>query len=287
MELVLENERMKLELMPEGGEMKSLFDKKNQQEIMYQRDEGWSGSNPSLFPIIGSTWTKEYTIDGKTYSMKNHGLIRYATLEAKVKPDSISFVYDSDEETKKQYPFDFHYEINFALLENGVKISYDITNTGDRTMPFSFGLHPAFRVPQKEGESFEDYSLVYTKPSKATQLVFTPDFDPVKKEEVVLDEWKLNRDDIDKYATMVFTDYDNDQVSLAVNGEKRITVTYPEFPFLAIWSHPSRSHFICIEPWFGHADFEKVADDFYHREGTQLLEPGQTFSCFYTIELGE
>ena len=54
-------------------------------ETLYQGDQGWSGRNPSLFPMVGNTYTKDYEIDGKKYAMKNHGLIRYATLEGESK----------------------------------------------------------------------------------------------------------------------------------------------------------------------------------------------------------
>lgn len=152
-------------------------------------------------------------------------------------------------------------------------------------MPFSFGLHPAFRTPQYENENWEDYSIRFDPQSDAEQIVFTPELDPVKYEKVHLDQWNLSREDIDKYATIVYQNYDFDTVYLTCSGEDRIKVTFPNFPFLAFWSHPSRPHFICIEPWFGHADFEKVPDDFYHRDGTLVIKPNQTFKAGYSITL--
>ena len=73
MEYVLENEHARLECMEQAGQMKHIIDKDRNVELLYQGDQGWSGRNPSLFPIVGNTWTKDYTIDGKTYAMKNHG----------------------------------------------------------------------------------------------------------------------------------------------------------------------------------------------------------------------
>ena len=58
-----------------------------------------------------------------------------------------------------------------------------------------------------------------------------------------------------------------------------------DFPYLASWSIEKESDFICIEPWFGHADYEAGHDDFYKREGTMLLEPAETFTTGYTIEV--
>lgn len=283
----LENERIRLECTPKGGEMLHLIDKKdNDQEIIYQGDEGWSGSNPSLFPIIGSTYKKTYEIDGKEYSMKNHGLIRYATLEGHQGDDFISFTYRSDEETKKQYPFDFAYEITYRLNGSEVQIDYTIENTGDEDMPFSFGLHPAFRVPQHEGEQFEEFSIRFEKEEDASQIVFSDDVTiPAQIKKVHLDRWKLNRDEIDQYATIVYKDFTSSSVTLEHNGKPRIEMKFPGFPFLALWSHPSKSNFICIEPWYGHADFDNTCDNFYAREGTLILQPHEIFRTGYSIRL--
>ena len=111
----LENEFCRLEVIPEAAEITSFFDKTNNVEIMYQGDEGWSGRNPSLFPIIGSTYSKYYEIHGKQYTMKNHGLARYATFKGEQLEDKLIFTFCSDEETLKQYPFDFVFEIAYSL----------------------------------------------------------------------------------------------------------------------------------------------------------------------------
>ena len=139
----------------QGGEITSFLDKQTGIQYMYQGDTPyWGGKNPTLFPMVGSTYTKDYVIDGKTYAMKNHGLIRYMTLTAvEGKDDEIVFALDSSEETRRQYPFDFRYEIHYTLEGNRLNIRYVITNTGEKEMPFSFGLHPGFLCPLCEGNA--------------------------------------------------------------------------------------------------------------------------------------
>lgn len=286
MAFILENADLKLECTPKGGEILHLIDKKKNQEIMYQGNEAWTGSNPSLFPIIGSTYKKTYEINGKEYSMKNHGLIRYAILEGEQTEDSITFRYASDAETKKQYPFDFKYSITYRLETNKVLIEYRIENTGREAMPFSFGLHPAFIVPQNDKESFEEYSIEFENEEDASQIVFDSDIHvPARIEPVHLHTWKLDRKEIEKYATIVYKDYSSTFVVLKWKNEPRIKVSFPGFPFLAIWTHPTPSHFICIEPWYGHADFDTSCSDFYQREGTMLLPANEEFKTAYSIEI--
>ena len=104
--------------------------------------------------------------------MKNHGLIRYAQLhEIEAGEGEVAMALDSDEDTRAKYPFDFHYEIRYRLEGAKLHVTYFITNTGNRDMPFSFGLHPGFRCPLCEGERFEDYTVRFSQPEEMTQLV--------------------------------------------------------------------------------------------------------------------
>lgn len=284
----LENERYIVTFVEKGGEIQSFTDKETGIQYMWQgNEEHWSGKNPSLFPMVGNTYTQNYEIDGKRYAMKNHGLIRYADLHC-IKNDGKQVVMElnSDDHTKKQYPFDFHYEIAYELKDNMLTITYHITNTGDSVMPFSFGLHPGFNCPLCEGESFEDYSMRFSNPEKMQQLVF----DINKKEDyklinVELEEIPCNYDVFEKYATLIYKGAKS--VYLTLEGKKGhgVKLSIAGYPYLALWTAKKGAPFVCLEPWYGHADFSEVKEDFYHREGTMLLSPQKTFTTAYTIEV--
>lgn len=281
---VLENENLKLECIEKGGEMQHLILKNSNREVLYQGDQGWSGKNPSLFPMVGNTFSKDYVIDGKTYAMKNHGLIRYATLKGEQKEDEIVFILDANEDTLKQYPFQFHYEIHYTLVNNRVCISYKIKNNGNVDMPFGFGLHPGFKLE----DDFSNYSLEFEKEEHAKQLLFDPNFEKkIAYQDVVLKEWTLSREDIKKYATLIYKDLSSKYVTLKHKGTPIVRVCIEHFPLLALWTHETPSDFLCVEPWYSHADFEKDVPDFYHREGTIVLKPNEEWSCSYWIEVLE
>ena len=142
----LENERYEVTFTEKGGEIASFTDKQTGIQYMYQGNtDFWGGKNPTLFPMVGNTFSKTYEINGKSYAMKNHGLIRYMTLKQQEGEEGkIVMTADSDEQTLQQYPFDFHYEIHYTLSGSQLTIRYLITNTGEEVMPFSFGTVLSF-----------------------------------------------------------------------------------------------------------------------------------------------
>ena len=60
-----------------AAEMHSLKRLENNVEYLWQGDPAfWAGRNPTLFPMVGSTWNKEVHLKGKVYHMGNHGFTR-------------------------------------------------------------------------------------------------------------------------------------------------------------------------------------------------------------------
>jgi len=270
-----------------GGEMESFLDKTTGIQYLYQGNtEYWSGKNPGLFPIIGNTYTGSYEIDGKTYAMKNHGLIRYADLTCVYQDDDkITFELCDNEETRKQYPFSFRYRVTYRLKNNRCTITYDITNTGKREMPFTFGLHPAFLCPLSEAEVFEDYHLIFTNKEHVKQIILHPQKQqpPVIKE-VEVQDIPLSYAWITDVATVIYEGCKSAYVTLQ-GKEHGVKVSIAGYPYLAVWTPRERAPFICIEPWYGHGAFTEEKEDFYHREGTMCLSCDQTFTTSYTIEV--
>lgn len=277
------NQRYEVTFCTKGGEMQSLVDKETGIQYLYQGDTPyWGGKNPALFPMIGNTFTKDYEIDGKKYAMKNHGLIRYQDLTCIHHDEtSITFACKDNEETQMQYPFSFCYHVNYELKDNQVTITYEITNTDEKDMPFMFGLHPGFLCPLTTSETFEDYRLIFSNEEHIEQLKFK---NGVDYETVDVKEIPLTYDWITKEDTVIYKNCHSAYVTLQ-GKEHGVKISIAGYPYLAFWTPKEGAPFICIEPWYGHGDFEKVDVDFYHREGTIILPKGKTFTTSYTIEV--
>lgn len=284
----LENKRYEVTFTTAGGEIASFTDKETGIQYMWQGDETyWSGSNPSLFPMIGNTYDKTYTMDGTTYAMKNHGLIRYATLHALPSEEGqVVMGLDSDATTMAEYPFPFHYEVAYTLEDNKLTITYHITNTGEKEMPFTFGLHPGFNCPLCAKESFADYKLIFSNEEHVQQLIFDEaKAKPYELRDVHIKEIPCDYELIDRYATLIYKSARSAYLTLQGPSNHGVRISIAGYPYLAIWTAREGAPFICLEPWYGHGDFSKLDVPFEEREGTMRLSSKQTFTTSYTIEV--
>lgn len=278
--MILENEWLRLKVQPQGGEISSLLYKKKNLEVMWQGDENhWKGKNPTLFPIVGNTWSQDYQIGGKTYAMKNHGLIRYATLQCVLENEhEIIMELKSDETTREQYPFDFTYQIRYTLDQNVVHVDYTITNDSKTEMPFTLGLHPGFNV-----RNFDTSVLEYCEDENATQLHILNGY---SEEKVQLKQWHLNHQEIVKEGTLVYKDLKSPFVDLKMD-EYTLRMSIAGYPFFAVWTSDETASFLCLEPWYGHGDFVESNVAFEKREGMMQLKPNEVFKCEYWFEINE
>ena len=80
---------------------------------------------------------------------------------------------------------------------------------------------------------------------------------------------------------LVFTDLTSSAVTLRSRRHPNaVRVDFPGFPCLGIWSKPA-APFVCIEPWFGHADPTGRApgSPIETKPGIVTLQPGLSFQC--------
>lgn len=271
--MILENKNIYLKVDLHAAEMHSLVDKHSGKEWIWNANPVfWGQRNPILFPIVGSTYDQKLHIDGHQYQMGNHGFTRHANFECIEQSESrIVLQLKSSDHTLTQYPFDFTLEVEYRLFDKHIDIVYRITNESDKIMPFNFGLHPAF-YHSNNGEDgvipVEFFGVEKDLPEsilvkKKNQILnFTDDFFETTPT-LVLDHVK---------SSYVRLHDKNDYLDISVFG----------YRWLAFWKKP-KANFICIEPWYGHDDFEPIMADFKDREGTLFLDPNRIFTTSYQI----
>lgn len=275
----LENEKYVLTVSEVAAEMHSFKNKETGLEYLYDGDPAfWKGRNPTLFPMVGSTWNKEIIIDGKNYTMGNHGFCRSSVWDfVKQTENSITFKISDSEETLKQYPFHFDLFITYTLTGSKIDIDYEIVNKEtDKELIYNFGLHPAFKCPIEEGEKFEDYKIVF-ECDEDVESVYSHNYHVGK-------EIQLNYEIFKSEPTVVVPNPKSTYVVLT-NGKHSVKVEFKGYKWVAFWTIKENAPFVCIEPWLSHADFEEVHCKWEEREGTQFLAANSKFNISYSIEV--
>jgi galactose mutarotase-like enzyme len=281
MNITITNDHLTAVINPQGAELISLKDTNNEY-IWEGNPEFWGKHSPILFPIVGTLKNNTYTHKGEQYSMTRHGFARDNRFVVKEHDSrSVTFSLISNEETKKQYPFDFELELKYTLKEKTLSLYYTVKNNGTANMPFSLGAHPAFALPG----NFEDYSLIFEKDEPLLSSELENDLISDKTITVPTIDAKLALSyDTFKNDALIFKTLQSKHIEIAQKDIPFLKVTYESFPHLGIWTKPG-APFLCIEPWQGYSDTHNSTGKLETKEGIIILEPGKKFSNCFSIEI--
>jgi galactose mutarotase-like enzyme len=291
MKHTISNSRLSIAVDTFGAELKSLKRKSDGREYMWDaKPEYWKRTSPVLFPIVGSLSDGQYTYNGNSYEMSQHGFARDKEFElVESTDDELKFVLRSDSETKAKYPFDFELEIGYKINDDNVKVSWFVKNKSNKDMYFSIGGHPAFNCPVNEDDDKTDYKLkvdakevlLSSVIGKGGTLTSRKKAFPLNKDGYMNITKNLFDDD-----ALIIEDHQAHEVSLCTpDNEPYITVSF-DAPLFGIWSPVGKdAPFVCIEPWYGRCDRTAFKGDLSKREWGNHLTPGETFNASYNISI--
>ena len=247
----------------------------------------WKGRAPVLFPIVGALAGGSYRLDSQVYRLPRHGFARDRRFEVIHSTGaSAQLELTADQATLEVYPFLFSLQIEFALDGPTLAVTTRVRNTGDRTMPASFGYHPALRWPLPSGlersRHFIEFECSEPAPVRRLDsdglLTPMPHPTPVSNRRLVLVD-SLFLDDV-----IIFDALRSRTLTYGADAGPRLRVSFPDTPYLGVWTKPG-APFICIEPWHGVADPEGFSGDFDAKPGVFMVPPGaeRTFGMSMTL----
>jgi len=188
-------------------------------ETFNNSEKNIRGGIPVLFPQAG--------LYSGPFNLKHHGF-------AKQKPwtvieqnqDSITLGLSSDEQTRKDYPFDFELRSKAKIMEGRLDYTMTVENTGNEPLPTTYGTHPYFEVSNSEKAKViieniinfdsqkvdwsKDYGVKFPNPGKVKILI--PENDKTPQKEIF------------------------------VESDPKL------FQLIYVW-HEVGKNFICVEPW--------------------------------------
>jgi len=255
-------------------------------ELLWQAGPAWPRHAPWLFPIVGRLANDELRHGGKSYHLTQHGFardLRFRWLQRT--GQSCTLRLTDSAATRPRYPFGFDLDISYAITEACLDMRVDLANTGEETLPASFGAHPAFNWPLLPGLSKESYSLIFGEPEPAAirrlsgGLIRTePEPSPVQGTVLPLNEGLFAAD------AVILDAPASRSVRYAGPSGPSLELAWSGFHELGIWSKPA-APFLCIEPWRGFASPAGFDGEFSDKPGLMLIAPGATERLSLSIKV--
>ena len=290
MEYILKNDFLEVKINSFGSELTGIKDLKTNEEYVWQKDaKFWAKSSPVLFPFVGALKDNKYSYKGKVYDFpKKHGFARdYEHKVAKQGDNFIEFVFSSNEETKKLYPFDFNFYMKYILEERTLKLEYRVENLGNEDMYFSLGAHPAFTAPLKDGMDYSDYYIEFEKAEDGNAKVLNGALIANGKTENIFSGniMKLSKDRFINDAIIFET---NSKVAYLKNTKNKRTLKfkYDGFRYIAFWNVPG-AEYVCFEPWNGISDYDNCSGKLEEKVGIEKIRAKETYTRAIEITIFE
>lgn len=285
----IQNTSLRIQIQDKGAELCSIVSLKNGKEYMWSADPTiWGSYSPVLFPIIGTLKNGEYFFKNKRYSIPKHGFIRNNEnlIFKQISNNCIEYSLKYNEESLKNYPFQFEFNIRFRLIDNSILVEHEVINhSSEDEMYFSLGGHPAFKCPFNENEIYEDYYLEFEKIENCRTWEVLPTGLINSTTHTLLEntnQLSLHKNLFDNDA-LILKEHNSKKVSLkSRKSDDSITIIYKDFRYLGIWAKPA-ANFICIEPWLGISDSYDTDQNFETKEGIVKLAADSRFQASYTI----
>lgn len=291
MKTTIANDYLEISVKSKGAEICSMLHKTTNIQHIWQADPAfWAKHSPILFPVVGVVNEGTYTLGGKTYQMPKHGFARDNEFElVEQTATSLTYCFSSNEKTLKNYPFEFDLFLSYQLEGRKLIFDYKVVNKGNSTMYFSLGGHPAFAYPFLQNEQLTDYVLKFSEKETVNKLLLNVS--------TGLFTGKVEEKALDNEDTIALTNETFNQDALVFEGlssktvqicseknEHSLTFDFSNWKYLAFWSAP-KAPYVCIEPWFGLADFKGASGDITTKTGIEKLAGNTTFSASYSVEV--
>lgn len=290
---ILKNDFLEVELNPKGAEIIQIIGQSDHLNYMWKRDASlWANSAPILFPIVGALQNNECRIDGKTYTMTQHGFARHNVFEINQISDTcVEFILRPNDEILKQYPYLFELKVTYTLKDNQLECLCSVKNTDEKTIYFQIGGHPAFACPLMENESSNDYYVEFEQNENLDQKLIDVEHKGMSdKTELFFENERrfFVRQRLFANDAIVFKDFKSKYVTLkSLNHNKSIRFYMNHFNHLGIWTSQHVGGLLAIEPWVGHSDYVGFTGEFKDKEGVVAIDAGKDFECCFTVEINQ
>jgi galactose mutarotase-like enzyme len=241
--LLIDDGANRVEIVPERGALVTSF-RVGERELLYldpatfaDRSKNVRGGIPVLFPMAGKLAHDHYFVDGREFTMKQHGFARssaWSVIDQKTESAAqLTLALTSNEATRAEFPWDFEVRLTFVLAGATLQIEQHYRNNSREPMPLHAGFHPYFLVPDAQ-KAQTKISTDATRAFDNTRGAFEPfaGFDLTRPE---VDLHLL--DHTPRHTTLMRPD----GLGVRIDMDAAFTT-------LVVWTLTGKDY-VCLEPW--------------------------------------
>lgn len=285
----IENESLCVAVSSHGAEVQNIVNKETGYEYLWNADARfWKRHSPVLFPIVGSVWNGTFRMDGKEYSLGQHGFARDMEFECPGREISgkWTFTLKSTEDTLTRFPRRFELQIHYWLEGKRLNVGWTVFNRDDKDMDFQIGAHPAFMMPDFKPEDSVHGYFAFNVDNLESEVLLSDGSVGNGLREVTLEADRLLpiAEHTFDCGTYIFHDSRLTGISLLDKNKNMVVRVGFRTPYVGLWSPSPECPFVCIEPWYGRADSHEYTGDFHSRPGVTTLAPGAFCDLGYYME---
>jgi galactose mutarotase-like enzyme len=286
--ITLKNDLLTVQIEDVGAQLSSVKNNAGTEYIWEGSPASWNRHAPLLFPVISRLKDNQYTLNGKTYTIPQHGFARNLPFTVVEHDDNHAvFTLTENEDTLTVFPFPFLLTVTYRLEGNKLLKSIQVDNTGSEEMFFEVGIHDGFSAPHDPSKSMDDWAVIL--PGVETihpygmdeNAMITPKIDPITFDQgrIPLRPMKYGLD------TFILDVPECHKASLVdENNNPVVTMDFPGFPYMGIWTvhRDFETRYVCIEPWSTLPDATFVGRGLNEKAGIRSLQPGKSDLLSYT-----
>jgi galactose mutarotase-like enzyme len=266
----------------------------------------WAGSTGDttagfvMFPVIGSISSSgKARYSGQTYEPGKHGQARKTIFTATASKDTVRYAYIHDPQvTPGLWPNPYRLVINYRVDGGKLVARLVAENLSHEPMPYSAGLHPAFKWPLPGATTKEKHVLKLAEALPSGTTVYRPKgglirSDGIESSPFGTDKtWHLKPNDFSDDAFFFVRSPENRSVPLSVilsGGDYEVEMSLEGWDGFGVWSKPEDGqNFICLEPLKGVGLSAPNADaisELTKIEGLAILPPHGRFEAIMTLAI--
>ena len=279
-----------------GGSITSLRTQNPDTELMGQWPSSLGGMTSGfvMAPVISSVSDSGKVLhQGSIFEPGKHGYARNTLFSKREKTGNIVILEHIHDPQKSPgiYPFHHRIEIEYAVYGRELMTKLSVLNTGDETMYFGAGLHPAFKWPLPGSSAKDNHSLHLSPNLPEGTLTYRPVDGKICANAIranpfgQVDGWHIKPDDFHNGAFFFIQPHGSLPNMLTYkdgNGAPRLRMLMEGWDGFGIWSLPDKAHqFICVEPLAGVSVTDKATPmpDIKDVKGLRQLQPGESFTA--------